>query len=400
MRKSPDKEFEQSIFQIYLSSYKKFKYWFAVFYFLVIVFYLVLYNEAMSEAHKSKEMDAFLERRDFYDFILNPEEKITLENIQNNILKKLNRKNIENGNWLKGTQQSQAFQLKAQTMAADTINLYSDNNFKGSIDNFKNDYLYNDSLKVIDTIAHYDSLINLDTLLYGMLWEKRQPYRNDIKSKFRASINKNQDQEIKSVLPIDDISNYIYNKALLSDTGLTEMSVMEIRKKAQEITSKVKNYEKEDIINPQNFTVPLSLEMLENYLLFILVIIALFLQFHFINYKFYENLFNDNQQKLIRVPALTNIIDNLKLPGLSARLVLMLIQGLSYFFNLFAPIAAIYVIASRLLYILDTYTLFAIAAIIYAIGFLSLTIYIWREFNLTETIQSTFKKLHDVFGDS
>jgi len=364
MRKSPDKEFEQSVFQVYLSSYKKFKYWFAIFYFLVIVFSLILYNEEMSEAFKIyKPLDKFVEERDLYSFVLDPDNNISKENIRKKILQHLSIIKIENGNWLKGTQQNQAFQIKARSMKADTINFYSDSIFTAFIDSFKTTYLYSDSLSIVDTIAYYDSLINLDTLKYGKSWKKRQPYRDEVKSKFRASINENQDQEIRSVVPIDEITSYIYSKTVLSDTALNNMPIKVLQEKANEILPKVSDYIKEDKISPQNFKVPLNLEMATDYLLLILVIIALFLQFHFVNYKFYEKQFIGNKRELIRVPAITNIIDNLKMPGLSVRFIYKPMQCLSYVFNLIAPIVAMLMIALQLLNISYNYTWFVVMSL-------------------------------------
>jgi hypothetical protein len=378
MPKEFDIETRQNIFQIYLASYKKFKYWFAVFYFLSIVFSLLIYNEEISDKiEKYKTMRNLSEGKKHLNFFNGLNRALTPENIISNLKIKFEYKTISDADWSRGKLQEKARQYKVLRSHADSLNKYTDFIFKTYIDSFKL-VLQNDSIMIEDTISYYHIVINQDSL-HGNTKKQRLIYRDGIRAKFIKSVNQSQPQEVSEILPLEKVSLNVLKRYPLPDNTYQEKKLNEILIQADTLVSEVENWIKKDIINPQNFRVPLSFGTIKEYSLLIMVVIALFLQFHFINFKFYESQFIDSNQKLIKVPSINNIIENLKIPLLSYRFFLSITSILSYFVNLFIPVIVICLIGKQVWKILDSYIWFYMAILIYIIGSGSLLLYIWQD---------------------
>lgn len=378
MSKEFDTETRQNIFQIYLASYKKFKYWFAVFYFLSIVFSLLIYNEDIShKIEKYKTMRNLLEGKKHLNFFNGSNRPLNSKNIVANLKMKFEYKTVSDANWNKNKLQEKARQYKVLRSHADSLNKYTDFIFNDYVDSFKQ-VLLNDSIMIEDTISHYHIVINQDSL-HGNTKEQRNIYRDGIRAKFIKSVNQSQPPKIFEILPLEKISSNVLKRYPLPDSTYQKITLDEMEKQAETLVKEVEIWEKEDIIDPQNFRVPLSFGMIKEYSLLIIVVIAIFLQFHFINFKFYERQFINSNQKLMKVPSINNIIENLKIPLLSYRFILRITSILSYFVNLFIPIIVMCWIGKKVWKLLDNYTWFYVAIIIYIIVSGSLLVYIWQD---------------------
>lgn len=391
MSKDLDIETRQNTFQIYLVSYKKYKYWFAVFYFLSIVFWLI-YNENIShKIEKYKTMQDLLNGKEYLYFFNGSNRPLNFKNIISNLEMKFSYKKINDDDWSKGRLQKKARQHKIIKNHADALNKYTDFKFNDCVDSLKQ-MLQGDSLAIEGTISHYDSLINRYPL-HIITSDLKNNYRKEIRIKFIESVNLSQPQNNFKILPFKEIALNVLKKYPLPDSTYTKFTLQEIETQAKILVEDVKFWEKENIVDPQNFRIPLSFGSIKQYSLLILVIIAIFLKYHFINFKFYERqLINDNQ-KLIKVPSIYNIIENLKIPLLSHRYSLWITNILSYFVNLFVPMIVMCLLGKQVWKLLDNYTWFCIAIIIYIIGFSSLIVYIWQDQKVYVKIKEIMPKL-------
>lgn len=374
-----DAEFEtrQNIFQIYLASYKKFKYWFAVFYFLSFIFYLLVYNQQISDKLEIyRDMQNLINLKEQLQFISGPNQIINIENINTNIKNKLSYKPIIDADWSKGKLQQSTRQYPKIKMYADSLDIYTDFKFSNSINQLIM-LLPKDSVMIEDTITYYDYLINQDSIL-SKKDDLKYKDRAKVRSMFIKSFNQMRFNYDLANFPFDEISIFLFNKYSLIDSTYADRTMQEQIGFAQQVVNDVENWLKEQLIDPQNFKVPLTFGDVKEFVMHMMVLIALSLQFHFLNYKFYEKNFFNNQQALTRVPAINNIFENLHLPLLSNQYIMRFFIFFSYSINLILPIIVMYLIGIKVWKVIDYHVWFGFAIIIYLIGFISIILHLWR----------------------
>lgn len=369
MNKNYETETHQNIFQIYLASYKKYKYWLTIFYFLSFVLYILIYNENIANIiEQYKPMRKFLKEYKYFIFFNDPNIDYNPQNITSKLKRDFKFK-IKDGNWKKGELQNSARLKFSFSNTIDSLDKYTDYFFSEKLKNYKS-LLPIDSMMIEDTIAKYDSTINLSFNIKKV--NRRRSYRDSIRNTFILAVEKHRTKLFDNP-PFDKISNIVFAKYQLPDTAYKNINKSKMI--ADSVVSRYFNWERKDIIEPQNFRVPLSFKMFKEYSLLLLVIIAIFLQFYFINFKFYDK---NEYYNLIRVPSIKNIVNNLDIPFLSNNHLKPLMNSMSYLINFILPTIVILLIAIQISNTLDSYFWFILAIIIYFCCFFILVKYIWN----------------------
>lgn len=355
----------QNTFLIYLASYKKYKYWFGVFYFLSILLFLTLYNaEIGDKIAKRHSMIEFIKNYNRLKLFISLDDTLSHASVVSSLTEKFEFKPIKVGSW-EGMKKT-ARRYKEQNIWSDSLNLLTDFGFSNSLSSYKAE-INTDTVFVENTIAAFTELFNENKNSDKTL-EDRKKFVDETKPKFVKTINDSLNPDIAKMLPIEKIASYLIKKFELQDDVFKRGKVHEIADTASYIISEVDSFMNENRIDFQNFKVPLTFKKARYYTMPILVVLALYVQFLFLNFRFYEYLLEKSQSYLLKVPAINNIIVNLRVLFLSNRKLSSFFLSFSYILNIVGPILIIYIIGKRIWNLLDNDLYFYVPITIYSFG--------------------------------